>query len=264
MRTRVAAAREWTGNGFDAVRRGAASEARGYFAKASSQLPKDRGLVVNVARTHFQEGNYQEAIKELERAIKLDDSDTELSIELGQYLLADGQIDAAGEQAQKALKKNHRNASAWLLSGKVHAAKGHAQLALGDFQKAIGIDPDREDIQLEIVRGYRQLNDPLRALSAVENILKKYPSHQAPAVAVVEKSQALVQLRRTSSAIETLNQAIADGDDSPQVQLALSQLSPTDHPSLPLTETPESPLGSLKVGHRVSARPSPFPADRTH
>lgn len=225
MRTRVAAARQWTGNGVAAVRRGSVSEARDYFTKASSQLPKDHEIVVNLARTHFQEGQFQPAIKELNRAIEINGPDEKLLVELGQYLLADGQVDAASEKVQQALQENHRHAGAWLLSGKIHAAKGDDQTALGDFQKAIGIDPSREDIQLEIVRGYRRLNDPLRALSAVENILEQYPSHHQPAAAIVEKSQALVQLKQNKSAIETLNQAIAAGNKSPEIGLALSQLS---------------------------------------
>lgn len=238
MRTRVAAARQWTENGVAAVQRGAVSEARDYFSKASSQLPQDHEIVVNLARTHFQEGQYQPAIKELNRAIKINGHDEKLLVELGQYLLADGQVDAASEKAQLALQKNHRCACAWLLSGRVHAARGDDQAALGDYQKAIGIDPQREDIQLEIVRGYRRLNNPLRALSAVENILEQYPSHQQPEAAILEKSQALLQLKQNKSALETLSQAIADGNQSPEIKLALSRLPATTNPQIQGSNSP--------------------------
>jgi len=136
MRTRVAAARQWTGSGLEAFRRGAVGEARTYFNKASSQLPEDQDIIANVARTHFEEGQYHNAITELKRAIKIDDGDAGLTVELGEYLLADGQIAAASEQARKALGKDHRLACAWLLSGRVHAASGNERAALGDFQKA--------------------------------------------------------------------------------------------------------------------------------
>ena len=230
MRTRVAAARQWTGNGLEAFRRGRVGEARKYFNKASTQLPEDQDIIANVARTHFHEGQYQNAISELNRAIELDNADAALMVELGEYLLADGQVQAASEQARKALDENHRLPCAWLLSGRVHAASGNERAALGDFQKAVGIDPAREDIQLEVVRGYRRLGDPLRALSAVENILEKYPLHQQPTSALIEKSHALVQLNRTGTAVQTLNEAVTHGNDSQEVHLALANIDPRHTP----------------------------------
>ena len=75
MRTRVAAAREWSGNGVAAIRRGAVREAREYFRKASSQLPQDQEIVANVARTHFQAGEVDQAIEVMRRACLLYTSD---------------------------------------------------------------------------------------------------------------------------------------------------------------------------------------------
>ena len=187
MRTRVAAARQWSGNGFDAIKRGAVCEARECFAKASSQLPNDHRIVANVARTHFQEGQTQQAIEFMQQAIDLSGNDAELNVELGEYYLADGQLQAAERQVQRSLKKKHRLASAWLLKGKTKAARGDIKAALGDYQRALGIDGSREDIQLQIVDSYQQLGDPLRALSAVEQLLDKYPTERQPETAILAK-----------------------------------------------------------------------------
>jgi len=221
MRTRVAAARQWSGNGIDAIRRGAVCEARACFAKASSQLPSDHHIIANVARTHYQEGQFGQAIDEMNRAIRINDDDPELLVELGEYYLAAGQISTAAELVEKSLDRNHRLASAWLLKGKVHAAQGEHRTALGDFQKAMGIDSSVEG-QLQIVQSYRMLGDPLRALSAVEKLLEKYPPDQQPELALIEKSTALIQLNQHSSAIESLKTAISTTDASPQLYAALT------------------------------------------
>lgn len=224
MRARVAAAREWSGNGVKAIRRGAVRDARECFTKASSQLPHDHEIVANVARTHFQEGEVQQAIKVMRQAVGIKRDNPELMVELGEYCLAAGQHDEAQHAVVKSLEQNHRLASAWLLKGKVHAAKGEHQAALSDFQKSLGIDGSCQDARLQIVQTYRTIGDPLRALSAVEQLLEKFPVDHQPEAAIIEKSAALVQLNQHDSAIEVLSQAVGRSDVSSDVFTALAQI----------------------------------------
>jgi tetratricopeptide (TPR) repeat protein len=223
MRTRVAAARQWTGNGLEAVRRGAVCEARACFAKASSQLPTDHQIIANVARTHYQEGQFDQAIEQMNRAIRIKNDEPELLVELGEYHLAAGNLAASTELVEKILDRNHRLASAWLLKGKIHAARGEHQTALGDFQKAIGIDASNDEVQLQIVQAYRKLGNPLRALSAVEKLLDKYPRGQQPELALIEKSMSLVELDQHDTAIETLKSALARNNGSGELRTALAR-----------------------------------------
>ena len=223
MQTRVAAARQWSGNGIEAVKRGAVREARACFAKASSQLPNDHRIVANVARTHFQEGQTGQAIEVMRHAIEIGGDDPELHVELGDYYLAAGQLQAAQQQANLCLEKNHRLASAWLLKGKTRAASGDFKAALGDYQRALGIDGSREDIQLQIVNTYQHLGEPLRSLSAVEQLLEKYPTERQPESAILAKSSALLQLKQHSPAIEVLEVASHRSDVSSDIFVALAQ-----------------------------------------
>lgn len=224
MRTRVAAARQWSGNGIEAIRRGAVREARECFTKASSQLPHDQEIVANVARTHFQEGKYQEAIDVMRQAIEIKRDDPELIVELGEYYLVAGQHEEAQRAVEKSLEHNHRLASAWLLKGKIHAANGEHQAALSDFQKSLGIDSSSQHAQLQIVQTYRKIGDPLRALSAVEQLLEEFPVDGQPEAAIIEKSAALVQLKQHDSAIEVLTHAAVRSDVSSGVFTALAQI----------------------------------------
>jgi len=223
MRTRVAAARQWSGNGIAAIRRGAVREARECFNKASSQMPHDQEIVANVARTHFQEGELQQAIDVMRQAVDIKSNDPELLVELGEYCLADGQLDDAQQAVERSLELNHRLAAAWLLKGKIHAAKNEHQAALNDYQKSLGIDGSCQDAQLQIVQTYRKIGDPLRALSAVEQLLEEYPTERQPEAALIEKCAALVQLKQHDSALEVLTQAAGRSDISSNVFTALAQ-----------------------------------------
>jgi tetratricopeptide (TPR) repeat protein len=223
MRTRVSAARQWTGNGLDAIRRGSLHEAKSCFNKAHSQLPEDHRIVANLARTHAQEGQYAEAIEQMQRAVDMSHGDPELRIELGEFYLAAGQIDLATEHAEKGISGNHRLASAWLLTGKIKAKQGDQKSAMESYQRALGIDGTREDVQLEIVKTYQRMNQPLRALSAVEQLLEKYPEERQPEVALVAKSTALLQLNQISPAIEVLEFASRRKDASEKIFADLAQ-----------------------------------------
>lgn len=224
MRTRVAAARQWSGSGIEAIRRGAVREAREYFNKASSQLPQDQEIVANVARTHFHAGEIDQAIEVMQRAISVADDDPDLLVELGEYYLASGRPFEAHQAVERSLEKKHRLASAWLLKGKIHAANNEHQAALGHFQKSLGIDPSSQDAQFQIVQTYRTIGDPLRALSAVEQLLQEYPVDQQPEYAILEKSAALVELKQHESAIEVLTQASSRRDISSSVFTSLAQI----------------------------------------
>ena len=224
MRTRVAAAREWSGNGVAAIRRGAVREAREYFRKASSQLPQDQEIVANVARTHFQAGEVDQAIEVMRRAVDIADNDPKLLVQLGEYYLASGRRIEAQKAVEESLEQNHRLASAWLLKGKIRLANNDHQAALGDFQKSLGIDPSSQDAQLQIIQTYRTIGDPLRALSAVEQLLEEYPIDQQPELAILEKSAALVHLQQNESAIEVLTRASQRRDISSEVFTALAQI----------------------------------------
>ena len=222
MRTRVAAAREWTGNGLDAIQRGSLHEARDCFNKASSQLPGDHRIVANVARTHFQQGQLDSAIQVMQRAVDLAPHDADLFAELGEFYLAAGKMDLASRSAEISLEKNHRLASGWLLKGKIKAANGNLQAALGDYQRALGFDGQREDIRLEVVQTYQALDQPLRALSAVEQLLEKYPFDRQPEEAILAKCDSLKKLRQFSPAIEILELASSRKDASSKIFISLA------------------------------------------
>ena len=217
MRDKVSSARQWTGNGLSALGRGAAREAKSCFARASNELPNDSRIVANLARAHYQQGEFQQATQVMTRAVELAGGADEMEVELGEYHLRIGQADVAMQLADQVLKANHKSTGAWLLRGRSRGVGGDWSGALSDYQRALGIanmESEQEEIQLEIVEAYRRLNQPLRALSAVEQVLHKYPVDRHPESALLAKSEALVQLKQLDPAIEILQVAAKRKDIS--------------------------------------------------
>jgi len=93
----------------------------------------------------------------------------------------------------------------------------------------------------------------------VENILEKYPLHQQPTSALIEKSHALVQLNQAGTAVQTLNQAVTHGNDSKEIHLALAQINGSQTPQETekiqnILAIPQSGGNSVFVDSRLALR----------
>ena len=218
------ASKQWTKGGIEALHQGRLSQAKSLFSRATIENPADQTAHINLARTLQRENDLQPAIKHLQQGLELSGNrDPKLMVELGELYLQAGQWLPAKRQAELVLELDPRFAPAWALQGRTNLAKGDLDLALADFQRAAGIDHNLPGIQLTIVQTYQRMNQPLRALSAVEQLLSQYPPDQQPESALVAKSMALMELKQVSPAIELLQAASEREDVSSEVYLRLSQ-----------------------------------------
>lgn len=206
-REKISSARQWANNGLEAFQNGHLEKAKGLFSRASQQNPGDYRIRADLARTLYQSGDRAHAIAEMTKAVELSRNDPKLLIALGQMHLGIGQTEQAQQQVMLALNSDYRFAPAFELSGRIAKAKGDNQTALADFQKSLGYAPDVTSVQLEIVDTYQRMGEPLRALSAVDQVLSKLPLDQQPESALIAKSAALIQLKQLRPAIDLLQTA---------------------------------------------------------
>jgi len=203
-REKLSSARQWANNGLEAFQNGHLEKAKSLFSRASQQNPDDYRIRADLARTLYQSGDRAHAIAEMTKAVELSRKDPKLLIELGQMHFGTGQTEQAQKQVTLALDSDHRFAPAFELSGRIAKSKGDYQTALADFQKSLGYTPDVTSVQLEIVDTYQRMGEPLRALSAVDQVLSRLPLDQQPEPALLAKSAALIQLNQLNPAIDLL------------------------------------------------------------
>jgi tetratricopeptide (TPR) repeat protein len=79
--------------------------------------------------------------------------------------------------------------------------------ALADYQRAAGLAPNDPTIQLEIAEIYRRLNQPGRALAALDSALEKYPPEEEPQRVLYLRGLAYAALGRYEDAIESYSTA---------------------------------------------------------
>ena len=219
----LVSARQWASGGVEAFHNGRLDQAKGLFSRAAQQNPNDASVRENLARTLHQSGDTQQAILQMQHAVDLSIGDPRLLVELGELYLDAGQWLPARRQVELAFEHDHRYAPAWVLSGKTEKAKSNYEQALADFQRAIGISPDLPGVEMQIVDTYQKMGQPLRALSAVEQILSKHPSDDQPESAVLAKSVALMEMKQFKPAIDILQIASEKERASSNVFVRLGQ-----------------------------------------
>lgn len=67
-------------------------------------------------------------------------------MERGQHALRTGDLETAHKHFDRAIKRNPRNAEAYLYRAKAYQEQGELQLALSDLEKASEFEPENNDI----------------------------------------------------------------------------------------------------------------------
>lgn len=219
-------ARQWTCGGLDAAEKGRFGDACSCFSQAVKLNPQDPQIQVHLAQAYLQKGDIKSAISNLEQAVsksELRGGDPTINVALGELYLSNGQWLPAVRQAELALNRNGKLAEAWALKGKTEYAKGNMSAALAHFHRAIGYQPKMPDVQLQIAETYQKMNQPLRALSTVEQLLSQYPPERQPERAMLVKGVALMSIQHVASAIDVLQVASQRENATSEVFVRLGQ-----------------------------------------
>ena len=221
--TTLGDARLWEQGGRDALSHGRVDEAKICLRRAINNAPQDGRIREQLADICMENGEYAEAIIELTQAVDLSSDDPELRVKLGNAYLRVGKLIPATREAQLALESNRQLASAWELCGRTHWARGELTEALADFQRALSIAPNLKDVQIQVAQLHRQMKQPKRALSGIEQLLSRYPIGQEPKEALLFQGVLLMDLEQYESAMEKLQIAASRQDATSETFVQLSR-----------------------------------------
>ncbi|MDA0657509.1 MAG: tetratricopeptide repeat protein [Planctomycetota bacterium] len=200
--------RQHTQRGLSELRSGRAEDAEQRFVEAIRACPHDPMARRLYADALWQRGAESEAIAQVRECIRLSGAlDVGQVVRLGEMYLKRGDLLRAEEQAQEAIRLANDDAAGWILRARTRSAQGKLELALADLQRALSHNPDNVDVRLEIVEHYTALNRPERGLAILHALTEKTPEQDlAPRVAILEGT-ALQRLGRHDEAIDAFARA---------------------------------------------------------
>jgi tetratricopeptide (TPR) repeat protein len=212
-----------TQQGINAMERGDWKRAESLLSRAVQTSASDVDARRNYAETLWRRGATQDALVHLEEARRLAVEDPSLAVRTGELHLALGQVSLASQLADEALRLDPRLASAWALRGRVESADGQLREALADYQRSLGYAPDDREVALRVAETYRQLNQPQRALLALQSLADRYPPGEEPQQVLYLQGLAMSALGRHDDAAQTLSLAAHRERATPEILFRLAE-----------------------------------------
>ena len=219
----VISCRRQVQRGLEAVERGDRDGAQLAFQGAVDTCPEDERARQQYAESLWNQGGGEDAILQMEEAVRLSGDSPALLVRLGQMYLAMGDLDSAWQRAEWANAVKPMLASAWALRGDIEQRRGALNNALASYHRALSYQPNYPPVQLAVARIYHQLNRPQRALVTLQTLADQTVPGNEPAELAYLEGLAFKSLGRYEDAIRSLIAANQQGPQTPELLYQLGE-----------------------------------------
>jgi Tfp pilus assembly protein PilF len=215
-------ARRLSGQGFQAMRDGQWSTAETLFSDALHVSDTDDRAHWGLAETYWKRSEKDLAIEHMEQAVRLSAGDPKLVRRLGRMYLELGRLEEANEQSRWAIESKRDVAEAWALRGDCLGAAGEADEALAAYHRALALQPNYPEVQLQAAEIYREQGRYDRLLATLDSLQDGAGAEYAPARVDLLQGVAMRQLGHCEEARRCFVRAAAKDkeDATPHQQLA--------------------------------------------
>jgi tetratricopeptide (TPR) repeat protein len=221
----LAASRGLCQQGVAAMEQGEWRDAERLLAQAVKVCPADVEARRDYAEVLWQQGERENAITQLNEALRIGGPSAKLHVMLAEMRLAMNDRVEARRHAENAISMDPHLAAAWAVRARISLADNDSRGALDDYHHALGLTPDDGDIRLAVAEVYRRMNQPQRALAMLQGLADTYTPGEEPQQVLYLEGLAYSALGRYDEAIDTLSLACHRGPPTPDLcyQLARSQ-----------------------------------------
>ncbi|TWU42115.1 tetratricopeptide repeat protein [Novipirellula artificiosorum] len=216
------AARRLSGQGFSAMHNDQWGDAETLFASALEVSSTDDRAHWGLAESLWQRNEADLAIRHMEQAVRLSAGDPKRVQRLGRMYLEVGRLEEAQQQSLTALATNRGSAEVWALRGDCLRAAGQLPRALAAYHRALAIQPDFPEVQLQAAEIYHQEKRYGRLLATLDRLQDGLGPDATPPRADVLQGIAMRQVGRFDEAQKSLVRAVQKNpsDATPHLELA--------------------------------------------
>ncbi|WP_425394908.1 tetratricopeptide repeat protein [Aeoliella sp.] len=235
----VAAGRRLARQGVAAIEVQQWEEAERLLTEAAEKSPEDPEAQRYLAEALWRRGAQDEAMRHMAIAAHHDRHDAATAVRAGEMLLATSDAKQAIRQADRAIRLDNSLATAWTLRGRAYAADGDLDRALADMQRALLLSPNDADVLLESARLYRQRGQDQRCLATLHRLRDAAPpAERMPEILELE-AHTYLALSRPQMAAQRV--ALAIELSGPTAPLASLQAETQKALGIEVTSRPLAP-----------------------
>ncbi|QEG42864.1 tetratricopeptide repeat protein [Roseimaritima ulvae] len=255
------AARRLTRQGLEAMHRGQWEAAEDLFAGALDLNGADDRANWGMAETLWRRNERDQAVEYMQSAVRLSGSHPELLVRLGRMQFELGNLEDAERQAAEALPVGRELPDAWALHGDCLRCRGQGEAALAAYHRALALQPDFPEVQIQAAELYRQQGRYDRLLATLDRLRDSTGDHACPTRVHMLRGIAMRQLGRPDEAAQCFAIAARQTPADPNVHLQIASLSleTNDFSTARLAMRkaleldPQSPLGN-ELGAQIEQR----------
>ena len=216
------AARRLSGQGFQAMHDGNWEIAEKLFLNALDVSKADDRAHWGLAEAYWKRGDLELAVTQMEQAVRLSAGDPKLVQRLGRMYLELGRLQEAESHSLWALESKRDSAEAWALRGDCLKASGELDEALAAYHRALALQPDYPDVQLQAAELYLSQRRYDRLLATLDRLQDEVGVDDSPPQVDLLQGIAMRELGRTEEARRCFARASAKdaSDVTPHLQLA--------------------------------------------
>jgi tetratricopeptide (TPR) repeat protein len=216
------AARRLSGQGFQAMHDGQWDIAENLFTDALEFSKTDDRAHWGLAESCWKRNEKELAIEHMEQAVRLSAGDPKFVERLGRMYLQLGRLAEADSHSLWALESKRDSAEAWALRGDCLKAAGNPDDALAAYHRALALQPDYPEVQLQAAEIYRLQRRYDRLLATLDRLQDNVGMDDAPARVDLLQGIAMRQLGRGEEARRCFVRAsMKDSTDAtPHLELA--------------------------------------------
>lgn len=216
------AARRLSRQGQKAMLKGNWSTAETLFNDALTVSGTDDRAHRGMAESLWQRGERETAISHMENAAKLSAGDPKFVTRLGRMYLEVGRLREAKQQSRSALEAERNSAEIWALQGDCLNAEGNHDDALAAYHRALALQPDYPDVQIQAAEIYRVQGRYDRLLATLDRLQEGLGGFEIPARAEMLRGIAMRQLGQPNEARRCFARAATKNpeDADPHLQIA--------------------------------------------
>jgi len=219
----IVESRQLAQQGVNALEHRNLDEAERYCSQAVRACPNDPQARRYYADVLWEQNRPKDALAQIDAALHNAPDDTATRLRSAEMRVITRDYDGALADVRKVIDVDPKSAAAWAMKGRIQRERGDLQAALADTQRSLTYEPKRREVLRQSADIYAALNQPSKALCALQALADTYAPGEEPQDLFVAQGYAYTALDRQVDAATSFRVACERGPANSELLLVRAE-----------------------------------------